>query len=210
MKKAVALILVLAAAALAGSPQPITLPKPQIQGGMPLMQALNQRQSGREFSGDKLSPQTLANLLWAGFGINRPDGRRTAPSASNRQTIDIYVVTADGAYLYDAKAQRLEGVADGDHRAATGSQDFVATAPLNLVYVSDYAKMASLPAENQTLYAGAETGFISQNVYLYCASEGLATVVRAMVDRDPLTKVLGLRPNQKITLTQTVGYPRKH
>jgi len=208
MKKVVVGVLVLAAAALAGAPQPIALPKPQTQGGMPLMQALNQRRSGREFSGQKLSPQTLSNLLWAAFGINRPDGRRTAPSASNRQTIDIYVVTAEAAYLYNPKDQRLEPVATGDFRAATGNQDFVSHAPVNLVFVSDYAKMAKTAAETQALYAGAETGYISQNVYLYCASEGLVTVVRATVDRAATAKALALRPDQKITLAQTVGYPK--
>ena len=208
MKKVVVGVLVLAAAALAGAPEPIALPKPQIRGGMPLMQALNQRRSGREFSAEKLSPQTLSNLLWAAFGVNRADGRRTAPSANNRQTIDIYVVTAEAAYLYNAKDQRLEPVATGDFRAATGNQDFVSQAPVNLVYVADYAKMANTPAENQALYAGAETGFIAQNVYLYCASDGLATVVRAMVDRSATAKALALRPDQKITLAQTVGHPK--
>lgn len=207
MRKTIGLTLILAAAALAGTPGPLALPKPQTQGGMPLMQALSQRQSARAFSAGQLSPQTLSNLLWAAFGVNRADGRRTAPSANNRQTIDIYVVTAGGAYLYNPRAQRLEGVVDGDHRSATGSQDFVAQAAVNLVYVADYGKMANLDAETQTLYAGAETGFIGQNVYLYCASEGLATVVRATIDRAALAKVLGLRPDQKIMLAQSVGHP---
>jgi nitroreductase len=183
--------------------KPIQLPNPQTEGGKPLMQALKERKSGREFSPEKLPPQVLPNLLWAAWGINRPDGKRTAPSASNRQEIDVYVVTSEGVSLYDAKNNRLEPVAAGDFRAATGGQPFVGQAPLNLVYVADQAK-----TKNSDM-AYADTGFISQNVYLYCASEGLTTVVRGSVDRAALAKVLKLRPDQLITLAQTVGYPKK-
>ena len=206
MKKAIVLVL-LASAAWAETPATIPLPKPNSTGGMPLMQALNARQSGREFSTGKLSPQALSNLLWAAYGVNRPDGRRTAPSANNRQTIDVYVALAEGVYLYNAKGHRLDLVVPGDLRAATGLQPFVAQAPLNLVYVADYAKMAEMPDLTKTLYSAAETGSIGQNVYLYCASEGFSTVIRAMVDRDALAKALHLRPEQKIMLSQTVGYP---
>ena len=208
MKKAIVLVL-LANAAWAETPATISLPKSNTTGGMPLMQALNARQSGREFSPEKLSPQALSNLLWAAYGVNRPDGRRTAPSANNRQTIDIYAVLAEAVYLYNAKEHRLDLVVPGDLRAATGSQPFVAQAPLNLVYVADYAKMAETPDTTKTLYSAAETGSIGQNVYLYCASEGFSTVIRAMVDRDALAKALHLRPEQKIMLSQTVGYPSR-
>ena len=183
--------------------KPISLPKPQTEGGKPLMQALNERKSGREFSSEKLPPQVFSNLLWAAWGVNRADGRRTAPSASNRQEIDVYVVTSDGVSLFDAKNHRLEPVAAGDFRAATGGQPFVSQAPLNLVYVADQAKTKS----SDTAYI--DTGFISQNVYLYCASEGLSTVVRGSVDRAALAKVLKLRPDQLVTVAQTVGYPKK-
>jgi SagB-type dehydrogenase family enzyme len=195
--------------AAAQPPATISLPKPDARGGMPLMQALNERKSVREFSPAKLPNEVLANLLWAAYGINRPDGRRTAPSASNRQTVDVYAVTADGAYLYNAREHRLDLVAAGDFRKLTGSQDFVATAPLNLVYVADYAKFANTPEESKTVYAASETGFIGQNVYLYCTSAGLASVVRAMVDRGPLARELKLRPEQRIILSHTVGYPRE-
>jgi nitroreductase len=189
---------------------PIKLPAPQMSGGKPLMEALKARQSAREFSPDKLTPQTLANLLWAAWGINRADGRRTAPSASNRQEIEIYLTLAEGAYLWDAKANTLNPVAAGDLRAATGSQPFPATAPVNLVYVADMAK-AGRPATDpqQMLNIGADAGFISENVYLFCASEGLATVVRASVPKEALAKVLKLRETQVIVLAQTVGYPKK-
>ena len=208
MRKAIVLVM-LAGAAWAETPATIPLPKPNTTGGMPLMQALSARQSGREFSPEKLSLQALSNLLWAAYGVNRPDGRRTAPSASNRQTIDVYAALLEGVYLYNAKEHRLDLVVPGDLRAATGLQPFVAQAPLNLVYVADYAKMAEMPELTKTLYSAVETGSIGQNVYLYCASEGFSTVIRAMVNRDALAKTLNLRPDQKIMLSQTVGYPSR-
>ena len=180
----------------------VPLPKPQTEGGKPLMQVLKQRQSSREFGPGKLSPQTLANLLWAGFGVNRPDGKRTAPSARNQQEIDIYAAMADGLYVYNAKENALDLVVKEDLRAATGSQPFVGQAALNLVYVA--AKTG-----NDDAWAFGDTGFIAQNVYLYCASEGLAVVVRGSVDRPALAKAMKLRADQKITLVQTVGYPKK-
>ena len=185
----------------------VPLPKPETDGGKPLMQVLRERKSTRSYSAQKLSMQTLSNMLWAAFGINRPDGRRTAPSAMNRQEIDIYVVTADGAYLFDAREHALKQVSSEDLRAQAGTQDFVKNAPVNLVYVADNARMGNASAEDKTLYAGADTGFVSENVYLFCASEGLATVVRASVDRAALAKALGLRPDQKIILAQCVGFP---
>jgi SagB-type dehydrogenase family enzyme len=188
--------------------QPVQLPKPQTDGGKPLMQVLRERKSVRAFSSQDLSGQTLSNLLWAACGINRPDGRRTAPSAMNRQEIDIYVITAKGAYLYDAKEHLLKPVAAGDLRTLAGTQEWVKEAPVNLVYVADTAKMEGGDEEARTLYSGADVGFIAQNVYLYCASEELATVVRASVDRPALSKALGLRPEQKIILAQTVGHPK--
>jgi SagB-type dehydrogenase family enzyme len=201
--------ILLACAALCPAQEPIQLPKPQMEGGKPLMQALKERQTGREFSPERLSPQVLSNLLWAAFGVNRPDGKRTAPTASNRQEIDIYVTTADGAFVWDPKNNSLQPVTKEDVRAATGKQPFVATAPVNLVYVADLAKMGKATDENKIFYSATDTGFISQNVYLFCASEGLATVVRGMVDREGIAKALNLRPDQRAVLAQTVGYPAK-
>jgi hypothetical protein len=193
---------------LAQTPVAVSLPKPETHGGKPLMQALAERKSEREFASRDLNPQVLSNLLWAGFGINRPDGRRTAPSAMNRQTIDVYVLKADGAYVYDAAKNQLLPVSAADLRSAAGTQAFVGQAPLNLVYVSDYSKMGNSPELDKATFAGAETGFIGQNVYLYCASEGLATVIRASIDKAPLAKALKLRPEQHIVLAQTVGYAK--
>ena len=190
--------------------KPIDLPKPQTDLGQPLMQVLKDRCSTREFSPQKLPLQVLSNLLWAAFGVNRPDsGKRTAPSARNWQEIDIYVATSEGLYLFDAKAHRLQPVLPDDIRAMTGGQPFVKDAPVNLVYVADYSKMGDSTPEDKMLYSGADTGLISQNVYLFCSSEKLATVVRGLIDRPALAKAMKLRPDQKITLAQSVGYPRK-
>ena len=190
--------------------KPITLPAPQTDGGKPLMQALKNRHSTREFGSEKLSPQVLSNLLWAAFGINRPDtGKRTAPSAMNWQEIDVYVATADGLYVYDAKGNKLDPVVAEDVRGATGVQPFVKDAAVGLVYVADLAKTGKSSAEEKSFYTAADAGFIAQNVYLFCASEGLAVVVRGSIDRVALAKVMKLRPDQKILLGQTVGYPKK-
>jgi SagB-type dehydrogenase family enzyme len=198
-----------ASLALAQEQNPVPLPPPQTTGGKPLMQVLKDRHSTREFSSQKLSPQTLSNLLWAAFGINRPDDKRTAPSAMNWQEIDIYVAMQDGLFIYDAKANTLKPVLQLDVRGATGQQAFVKDAAVDLVYVADLGKTGKAGGEDQIMYTGADTGFIAQNVYLFCASEGLAAVVRGSVDREAFAKTAKLRPNQKIILAQTVGYPKK-
>jgi nitroreductase len=195
---------------VAEEPRAISLSKPQIDSGSPFMKLLEKRSSSREFSPEPLPLQVLSSLLWAGFGISRPDsGRRTAPTASNRQEIDIYVAGSDGLYVYDAKANTLKPLIPNDIRALTGHQAFVKEAPVNLIYVADYAKMGTLTDEDKLLYSGAATGFISENVYLYCASVGLITVVRANIDKPQLAMAMKLRPDQKITLAQSVGYPKK-
>ena len=187
----------------------IELPKPQTDGGKPLMAALKDRKSSRQFSSEKLPPQVLSNLLWAANGINRPDGKRTAPTARNKQEIDVYVALEEGLYLYDAKANTLVPLLAQDIRGATGLQPFVKDAPVNLVFVADYSKMGDMPADQKDFYAATDTGYISQNVYLYCASEGLATVVRGMVDKPACQAAMKLRADQKIILAQTVGFPKK-
>jgi nitroreductase len=193
---------------LAQGLQDIALPPPRTEGGKPLMEALKLRQSSREFSPKKLPLQVMSNLLWAAAGINRLDsGKRTAPSAMNWQEVEVYVVVEDGAYVYDAKANSLKGVVGGDLRKLAGIQEFVATAPLNLVYIADTTKVTRSSPEDLPMYLGADTAFISENVYLFCASEGLATVVRAYVDRPALAAALKLPANKRITLAQTVGYP---
>ena len=198
----------LASWAVAADLTDIALPTPRIEGGKPLMQTLKERQSARAFSTKTLPVQVVSDLLWAAFGINRPDpGKRTAPSAMNWQEVGVYVIMKDGAYFYDAKANSLRPVAKGDLRKLTGTQEFVATAPLNLVYVADIRRMKGATPDNQVFYSGTDVGFISQNVYLFCASEGLATVVRGSIDRDDLAKALNLSEQKRIILAQTVGYP---
>ena len=186
--------------------KPVKLPPPQTDGGRPLMQVLKDRKSTREFGPGTLSPQTLSSLLWAAFGINRPDGHRTAPSAINWQEVSIYVATPEGVYIYDAKANALNPVLAGDFRAATGTQSFVKEAAVNLIYVSDLSK--AIPPSEVEMFTAADVGFIAQNVYLYCASEGLATVFRGAVDYPTLEHVLRLPTQQFVTFAQTVGYSR--
>ena len=194
---------------LAQELKPLKLPSPETEGGRPLMQVLKDRKSTREFGPQKLSAQTLSNLLWAAFGINRPDGHRTAPSAMNWQEVSLYVATAEGVYVYDAQAHALNPVVAGDLRAATGTQAYVKDAAVNLVYVSDLSKTSRVTAAEAEKYTAADVGFIAQNVYLYCASEGLAVVVRGSIDRAALAKTLNLQPHQQIILAQSVGYPKK-
>ncbi len=185
---------------------PLKLLAAQTQGGKPLMQALKDRKSTREFSPKELPLQVLSDMLWAADGINRPaSGYRTAPSAMNWQGIDIYVAKADGLYLFDAKANMLMPVLAQDIRALTGTQAFVKDAPLDLVYVADLSRMGG---QNADFYAAADTAFISENIYLFCASSGLVTVVRASIDKPALAKAMNLRPDQSIILAQTVGYPK--
>jgi SagB-type dehydrogenase family enzyme len=187
----------------------IVLPPCALPVEATLEQALCGRRSTRDFLPNTLPLGTLASLLWAAFGVNRRDcGGRTAPSACDWQETDVYVVLAEGAYRYHPRAHQLMLVQPQDLRRHTGTQDFVATAPLNLVYVADFARMAGVHLEQREFLAGADAAFIAQNVYLYCASVGLGTVVRALVDRRTLADKLGLGPLQRITLAQTVGLPR--
>ena len=186
----------------------IRLPAPRMEGGKPLLTALKERQSSRAFSAKPLPMQLVSDLLWAAFGINRPDSdKRTAPSARNWQEIDVYVVMPEGAYLYDAKGNTLRAVVKGDFRGQTGMQPFVAAAPINLVLVADPSRMKGASAGDLALYYGADAAFISQNVYLFCASEGLGTVVRGLVDRQALAEALKLPDSLRIVFAQTVGYP---
>lgn len=187
----------------------IALPRPRKSGGKPLLDALSERRSRREFRAGALDAQTLSNLLWAGFGLNREDGGRTAPSAHNWQEIDVYVALPEGLYLFEARAHELRLVVARDLRGETGVQDFVATAPLNLVYVADLARMDTADRAEKRFYAAADAAFVAQNVYLFCASEGLAVVVRGLIDRAGLAASMRLRADQRVILAQTIGYSRE-
>jgi SagB-type dehydrogenase family enzyme len=202
-------VLLCASWCLAQDAKTVKLPEPKMAGGRPLMEVLKERKTIRSFSTEKLSDQVLSNLLWAAWGVNRPEsGKRTAPSASNMQEIDIYVAKEDGLYLFDAKEHALKLVLEQDLREKTGTQGFVKNVPVNLVYVADFAKMRG-PEKIKEFYSAADTGFISQNVYLFCASEGLGTVVRGLVNRTALAEAMKLRPDQRVILSQSVGYPKK-
>ena len=187
---------------------PLELPVARHQGGKPLIEALALRRSTRTFDAKPLPPRLLSDLLWAANGINRPaTGDRTAPYWRHIMVIDIYAAMADGVWLYDPSSHRLVPHLSGDFRADTGLQDFVGAAPLNLIYVAHGERMIDVPAQDRRLYASVDTGFIGQNVYLFCASEGLATVFRGAVPYDRLAKRMLLPPEQFVTFAQTVGYP---
>lgn len=184
----------------------IELPAPRSEGGKPLMQALRLRRSLREFAPQPLPRPMLADLLWAAAGINRAKlGGRTAPSAMNAQEVDLYVALPEGLYLYEPAAHRLRQAVASDVRRVTGYQDFVDAAPLDLIYVADHARMKLVPAERRTAYAHAAAGAMAQNAYLFCASAGLATVIRAWFDARALTEAMRLGTDQHVLLAQTVG-----
>jgi len=185
-----------------------SLPPPHTDGGQPLLRALKLRRSIREYAARPIPPQVLSDLLWAAFGVNRPSGDRTAPYWRHVMVIDLYVAMSDGVSIYDPKAHALLPYLPDDIRAQTGLQDFVGTAPLNLVYVAHGERMTDVSPEDRRLYASVDTGFIGQNVYLFCASEGLATVFRGAVDYAKLGRTLRLPVQQFVTFAQTVGYPR--
>lgn len=193
--------------------QDIKLPEPDKKGGVPLMQALNDRASSREYSSRNLTHGQLSDVLWAAWGINRADqGKHTAPSSNNKQEISVYAALESGLYLYMPESHYLKQIHDRDIRKITGKQDFVEIAAVNLIFVSDLIKAGVSNPEK----AGSEslntssinTGFMAQNVYLYCASEKLACVVRGWVDTTELSKAMELAPHQRIIIAQTVGYPK--
>ncbi len=202
----------------AGELQPITLPKPQTDGGKSVLAALQERRTNRNIRPDKLPSQMLSDLLWAAFGINRATGNfgkpgRTAPSASNSQEIDLYVALPEGVYLYEAVPHRLAPVVAGDFRARSG-RGAAATAPVNIFYVVDLAKyvLEGNPDRNikdpevQKSYYYCAVGLIAQNVYLFAASQGL-TAWFHNCDKTNSPKEFKLRSDQRVLFAQTVGYP---
>ncbi len=187
----------------------IQLPTPSKSGGMPLMEALSKRSTNRSMDSTRhLNEQQLSDLVWAAWGINRPDGRRTAPSALNRQEIDLYLIGRSGAYLYDATDHKLIPVAEGDHRAEVNNQEFTKTGDWILIFVADYSRMMN-PDDTQqnAITSGVDAGLIAQNVYLYGASEGLAVVVHMSLNQKEIADILHLGETQHIVLGQTVGLP---
>jgi SagB-type dehydrogenase family enzyme len=186
----------------------IALPPPVTHGGMGLMDALHRRRSSRAFAPDALTDQILSNLLWAACGMNdAAQEMRTAPSALNAQEVDVFVALPQGTFRYDTKAHTLLLAADADLRRITGYQDFVDEAPLDVVFVADYRRVAMVPVAQRQMYAAASAGAMSQNISLYCAANGLATVLRGWIDRHAIAEALGLAHDQEPLLSQTVGLP---
>ena len=190
--------------------QDIKLNNPNKSRGAAFMKALSDRASVREYDAKELSLQDLSDLLWAANGVNRPDGKRTAPSAMNRQEIDVYVINKDGAYLYDAATHTLKGLTQGDFRkAVAGGQDFVTTAPVSIVLVANLEKLGDASNEHTRLMAAADAGIVCQNINLFCSAIGLATVPRATMNHGELKKALNLSDKQLPVLNNPVGYPKK-
>ena len=185
--------------------QTIKLLKPDTRRGEPVMTALEKRHSTREFADKNLELRDLSDLLWAAVGINRTEsGKRTAPTAMNKQEIDVYVCKPEGAYLYDAKAHVLVPVVKGDFRPAVGGgQTFVNSAPVCLVIVADLEKF-----NGEILMPAVDAGIVSQNISLFCASSGLVTVPRASMDQAKLKTVLKLKDSQRPIINHPVGYSK--
>lgn len=195
-----------AASAPAPPPALLPLPPPRTAGGMPLLDALTLRRSTRDYATRTLPTQTLSDLLWAAFGINRPSGDRTAPYWRHIMVIDVYVAMADGTWLYEPQEHQLRLHTPADVRAATGYQEFAGTAPINLIYVAHGERMTDVSPVDRRLYASVDAAFIGQNVYLFCASEGLASVFRGALDTVALARTLRLPEPQFVTFAQTVGH----
>ena len=209
-KRTLAVCFLLASGSLlyAAPPKRIALPKPDLKAGKPLMECMALRRSSRSFSTKELPPQIVSEVLFSADGITRKDGKKTVPTARNKQNQRIYAFRKEGIYLYDPQKHALELVFKGDFRKYCGKQDFHAYAPLVLVFVSDMDAVGNTP-ELQALYAGNHSGSASQNVYLYAASRGLSTVVCGLLDRERLKKILKLEKNQMVIFSQPVGYPGK-
>jgi len=189
---------------------PIKLNSPELDKGISIMQALKNRKSERKLSSKKLSLQDLSELLWAANGVNREDGKRTAPSALNRHSVDVYVVLQEGVYLYEPVKHQLLPIVEGDFRKLAGRQDYVYTAPLNLIYVTDLEKLKDLPmpapTDEKLTWVYIEAGHKAENVCLYCASEGLGVATRTLIDKEKFGNVIRLRSEQIVVSAQTVGY----
>lgn len=189
------------------------LPEPQIELSFPLMRALQMRRSVRKWSHESVTDQELSNLLWAACGItktatNKSKSKRTVPSASNAQVIKIYVALKNGLFLYDETCHRLQKIFSRDIRKHIGTQKMMRSAPLGLIYVADYSKMYGYLAKDENrkwFVSGTETGFISQNVYLFCAAAKLSTVILGLVDRDKLHACMRLPEHEKVVYTQAIG-----
>jgi SagB-type dehydrogenase family enzyme len=189
----------------------ITLPLPDTTGGITVMKAFSIRASSRDFDSTSLDVNNISNLLWAANGINRREsGKRTAPSAMNSQDVDVYVVLKQGVYFYNAGNNTLDLISSGDYRKfVAGRQEAVAEAPLFCILVSDINRFKSGNDSAKTVLAAMDAGIVSQNISLYCASAGLATVPRATMEQEKLKEILKLKDTQIIILNHPVGFKKK-
>ncbi len=191
----------------------MTLPTPQKNLKFPLMKALELRRTKRKWTDAPLSLQEISNILWVACGVNqiskkKKSFKRTAPSACNSQEIKVYIALAKGLFLYDERNHQLVQTLKTDIREHIGTQKMMHTAPLALIFVSDYSKMTNFvfKDENRKWYtSAADTGFISQNIYLYCVAANLSTAVLGLVDRPMLEEIMCLNENEKVVYTQVVG-----
>lgn len=191
----------------------IILPAPQLELNFPLMKALETRRTVRKWKDEPVSMQDLSNLLWAACGITKDaygnvKSKRTAPSACNSKEIRVYAVLEEGVFLYDEEAHELIPVVAKDIREHLGTQKMMKSAPMGLVFVADLSRMNSpfLRREDAKRFsAWVDTGYVSQNVYLYCAAAHLATAVLSLVNRDKLSELMNLNEHEKVVLTQVIG-----
>lgn len=189
-------------------PSSIELPKPNMKGGLPLYDALSNRQTQRKFSPKPLDEQQLSDMLWCAGGVNRPDGKLTSPTARNAQEIDIIVFMEKGAYLYLPKENMLKMLLPEDHRAEMSQYSKMPVeAPVTLLFFANYEKMDGFDEQARDFYGATDAGFVSQNVYLYCAANKLSTVVMGAIDRERLSELIPIKG--KPILAQPVGYPAK-
>ncbi len=192
----------------------IILPDPQKELDYPLMKALENRRTTRRWKDTVLTEQEISNLLWAACGITRikkgnMKSKRTAPSACNSQEIRVYVIMKQGVFIYNEDNNELHMIHSKDIRESIGTQKMMKSAPLGLVFVTDLSRMSGplfKSQEARQFCAWVDTGYISQNIYLYCASANLGTAVLALVDRETLHKSMNLQDHEKIVLTQVVGH----
>lgn len=195
-------------AKVASKPTEIKLPKPERKGGMPLYEALNNRMTQRKFADTPLDEQQLSNLLWCAGGVNREDGKLTSPTARNAQEIDIYVFIDKGVFLYVPKENVLKEILPEDHRMEISERSKMpAEAPVTLLFYANYDKMEGFDETAREFYGATDAGFVSQNVYLYCAANKLSTVVMGAINRDLLNELIP--GDGKAILAQPVGYPAK-
>jgi nitroreductase len=194
MKKSalITTVIFFAAALNAAASKDITLKAPQLKKGLSVMQALNNRKSVREFSDKEFDNQTLSDLLWAATGVNRADGRRTNPTAMNKQEVDVYACLKSGAYFYNPQKHILQFISEGDCR--------VNKAAVTLFITADLSKSSEQ-------WANVDAGILSQNISIFAAGTGLVTVPRGSMDKNALKKILKLNENQILILNHPVGYP---